>query len=322
MDRFQSLSVFAKVVEQGGFARAAERLQLSASAVSRHVAELEAHLGVRLLNRTTRKLSLTESGQAFHERTVQLLADLEEAEASVAASALSPRGTLRLTCPIAFGEWYVAPAIAAFSAQHPQLRFDVELSDRMVDLVEEGFDLGIRIGSSSSQALIARRIGETRLVCVASPSYVARHGVPKVPQDLTGHRCLVYSYQSVRDVWRFADARGVEHVVRIAGPAMSNNGRFLAALAACGMAISMEPDILVRDELRSGRLVELLAGYRPPAIPIHAVYPSRRHLSAKVRTFVDFIAKRFAGEALTAGLANPADRVAARSPARRRAQRA
>ena len=317
MDRLQSLSVFAKVVEQGSFARAADRLDLSASAVSRHVAELEAHLGVRLLNRTTRKLSLTESGQAFHERAVQLLADLEEAEVAVASSALAPRGTLRLTCPIAFGEWYVAPAIAAFAAQHPQLKFDVELSDRRVDLVEEGFDLAIRIGASPSQALIARRIGETQLVCVASPSYIARHGVPKVPQDLARQRCLVYSYQTVRDVWRFADARGVEHVVRIAGPAMSNNGRFLAALAVCGMAISMEPDIMVRDELRSGRLVELLPGYRPPAIPIHAVYPSRRHLSAKVRAFVDFIATRFAGEALNAIPAHRADR-APRSAARKR----
>jgi len=321
VDRFQSLSVFAQVVEQGGFARAAERLQLSASAVSRHVADLEAHLGVRLLNRTTRKLSLTESGQAFHERTVQLLADLEEAEVAVASSAVSPRGTLRVTCPIAFGEWHVAPAIAAFSAQHPQLRFDVELSDRRVDLVEEGFDLAIRIGFSSSQAVIARRIGETRLVCVASPSYLALHGVPKVPEDLAGHRCVVYSYQSVRDVWRFADARGVEHSVRIAGPVMSNNGRFLAALATCGMAIAMEPDMMVRDELRSGRLVEILSGFRPPAIPIHAVYPSRRHLSAKVRLFVDFIAQRLAGDRLVAPAARPADRVA-RSPARKRRARA
>jgi len=316
MDRLQSLEVFAKVVELGGFARAAERLQLSASAVSRHVAELESHLGVRLLNRTTRKLSLTESGQAFHERTVQLLSDLEEAEIAVASSAVSPRGTLRLTCPIAFGEWYVAPAIAAFASRHPQLRFDVELSDRMVDLVDEGFDLAIRIGTSPSQALIARPIGETRLVCVASPDYIARNGIPKVPQDLAKHRCLVYSYQSVRDVWRFTDARGAEHAVRIAGPAMSNNGRFLTALAACGVGISIEPDILVRDELRSGRLIELLAGYRPPAVPIHAMYPSRRHLSAKVRTFVDFIALRFAGDALHTG-ASKATGARSRRPASR-----
>jgi len=289
--------VFTKVVEQGSFARAADRLDLSASAVSRHVADLEAHLGVRLLNRTTRKLSLTESGQAFHERAVQLLSDLEEAEAAVAASALVPRGTLRLTCAIAFGERYVAPAIAAFGARHPQLRFDIELSDRMVDLVEEGFDVAIRVGASSSQALIARRIGQTQLICCASPDYIARHGKPRAPKDLAKHRCLAYSYLPIRDQWRFRDASGNEHVVRITSPVSANNGRFLALLAASGMAIAFEPDFAVRDEIRSGRLVELLAEYRPPAIPIHAVYPSRRHLSAKVRAFVDFMAERFAGEA-------------------------
>lgn len=297
MDRLRSLAVFAKVVELGSFARAAQRLDLSTSAVSRHVADLEAHLNARLLNRTTRKLSLTESGQSFHERAVQLLSDLEEAEAAVTASAVAPRGTLRLTCATTFGERHVAPAIAAFGEKHPQLRFDVELSDRMVDLVEEGFDLGIRIGPSSSQALIARRIGWTQLVCCASPAYLARHGTPQVPQDLAKHRCLTYSYLSIRDLWRFRDAVGVEHPVRVAGPVNANNGRFLAALATSGMAIALEPDFIVGDELRSGRLVELLPGFRPAAAPIHAVYPSRRHLSAKVRAFVDFIAERFASEA-------------------------
>lgn len=289
--------MFAKVVEQGSFARAAQRLDLSTSAVSRHVAHLEAHLNVRLLNRTTRKLSLTESGRAFHERAVQLLSDLEEAEAAVTASALAPRGTLKLTCAITFGERHVAPAIAAFGAKHPQLRFDVELSDRMVDLVEEGFDLGIRIGASSSQALIARRVGQTQLVCCASPDYLARHGTPRVPRDLTQHRCNTYSYLSIRDVWRFRDKTGAEQAVRISGPVNANNGRFLAEIAASGMAISLEPDFIVGDELASGRLVPLLTDFRPPPAPIYAVYPSRRHLSAKVRAFVDFIAERFASEA-------------------------
>jgi DNA-binding transcriptional LysR family regulator len=297
LDRFRSLAVFANVVEQGSFARAAQRLDLSTSAVSRYVADLEAHLNVRLLNRTTRKLSLTESGQAFHERVVQLLADLEEAEAAVTSSALAPRGTLKLTCAITFGERHIAPAIAAFGAKYPQLRFDVELSDRMVDLVDEGFDLGIRIGASSSQALIARRIGQTQLICCASPAYLARHGTPKVPRDLTQHRCLTYSYLSIRDVWRFRDAAGAEQTVRIAGPVHANNGRFLAAVAASGMAISLEPDFIVGEDLASGRLVPLLTDFRPPAASIYVVYPSRRHLSAKVRAFVDFIAERFASDA-------------------------
>lgn len=297
MDRFQSLAVFTKVVEQGGFARAAERLDLSTSAVSRHVSELEAHLGARLLNRTTRRLSLTESGQAFHERALQLLADLEEAEAAVAANALSPRGTLKLTCSITFGERHVAPAIADFSANYPELRFDVELSDRMVDLVEEGIDLAIRIGTTGSQALIARRIGTTAMICCASPAYVKRHGSPAVPADLAGHRCLGYAYLASRDLWQFRDAAGVEHPVRIFGPVHANNGRFLAELALAGTGIAFEPDFIVGDDIRAGRLLQLLPGFAPPTSPIYAVYPSRRHLSAKVRAFVDFIATRFAADA-------------------------
>ena len=294
MDRFQSLAVFAAVVEQGSFARAAERLDLSASAVSRHVSDLEAHLGVRLLNRTTRRLSLTEAGSAFHERAVQLLFDLEEAESAVAAGAVVPRGTLRLTCAIAFGERYIAPAIADFAERHGELRFDVELSDRMVDLVDEGLDLAIRIGASPSQALIARRIADTALVCCAAPAYLAQHGRPRVPEDLARHRCLTYAYLARRDVWRFTDASGTQRSVRVAGPVHANNGSFLAAAAKAGMAIALEPDFIVGDDIRAGRLVRVLPGFTPPTSPIYAVYPSRRHLSAKVRAFVDFLVERFA----------------------------
>jgi DNA-binding transcriptional LysR family regulator len=293
LDRFQSYGVFVKVVELGSFARAAERLDLSTSAVSRHVAELEAHLGVRLLNRTTRRLSLTEAGRAFHERAVQLLFDVEEAESAIAAGATTPRGTLRLTCSIAFGERYIAPAIAEFGTRHRELRFDVELSDRMVDLVEEGFDLAVRIGTSQSQALIARPIGETQLVCCAAPAYLAQHGIPREPADLTKHRCLTYSYLAVRDTWDFEDPSGRRQSVRVTGPVHANNGGFLAAIARTGMAIAMEPDFVVGDDVRAGRLISILPGYTPRAVPIYAVYPTRRHLSAKVRAFVDFLAERF-----------------------------
>ncbi len=181
MDRFQAMTAFARVVETGSFARAAERLGVSVSSVSRLVADLEAHLDARLLNRTTRRLSLTESGQAFFERCVQLLADLEEAEVAVTAASIVPRGTLRLTCSATFGARHLAPAIAAFAARHPQMRFDVELSERVVDLVEEGFDLAVRVGETGSQNLVGRRIGTTRLVCCAAPSYLARHGEPLEP---------------------------------------------------------------------------------------------------------------------------------------------
>ena len=294
MDRFLALTAFAKVVEQGSFARAADKLGVSTSAVSRHVADLEAHLSVRLLNRTTRRLSLTESGQAFHERCVQLLADLDEAEGSVRATTLVPRGTLRLTCAITFGIRHLAPAIAAFGAAHPDVSFEIELSDRAVDIVDEGFDLAIRIGGIGSQALVARRIGITELVCVASPSYLVRHGTPRAPEELSAHACLVYDYLATRDLWRFTDAGGAEHAVRVRGPARSNNGQMLTALAAAGLGISLEPDFIVAPHIAAGRLTPLLPDYRVPAGPINAVYPSRRHLSAKVRSFIDFLAGRFA----------------------------
>jgi len=295
VDRFRALTVFAKVVEQGSFARAAERLTLSTSAVSRHVAELEAHLATRLLNRTTRRLSLTETGQAFYERCVQLLADLEEAEETVSAAAVVPRGTLKLTCSISFGVRHLASAIAEFARRHPQLRFDVELSDRAIDIVDEGIDLAIRIGDIGSRSLIGRKIGVTQLVCCAAPSYLAHHAAPKTPADLAAHACLSYEYSRERNIWRFRDGEGNAHEVRIAGPAHANNGQMLCALGVAGMGIHLEPDFIVAPDVRAGRLVTLLPGFAPPSIAIYAAYPSRRHLSMKVRAFVDFLVSRFAG---------------------------
>jgi DNA-binding transcriptional LysR family regulator len=294
VDRLFAMQVFAQVVEKGSFAKAAERIGISTSACSRHVAELEAHLDTRLLNRTTRRLSLTESGQAFYERCVQLLADLEEAEQVVAASAARPRGTLKLTCGVDFGVRHVAPLVGAFAARHPEVRFDVQLSDRFVDLVEEGFDLAIRIGESPTQNLIARKLGETRLVPCAAPLYLREHGAPDAPADLARHACLTYEYLTPRGVWRFRDRAGKEHAVRVAGPVHANNGEMIVAAAVEGIGIAMEPDFVTEGELAAGRLVRILPGYAAPTTNIYAVYPTRRHLSAKVRAFVDFLAERFA----------------------------
>ena len=296
MDRFQAITAFSRVIEAGSFARAAERLDISVSAVSRQVADLEAHLGARLLNRTTRRLSLTESGTAFYERCVQLLADLVEAEEAVSASAVVPRGTLRMTSSISFGVGYLAPAIFEFRRQHPQLRFDIELSDRAVDLVDEGIDLAIRIGEIGSQALIGRKIGVAQLMCCAAPDYLERHARPLIPGDLAAHPCLTYAYSSIGNLWRFTDSRGVVHDVRVAGPVHANNGAMLAALAIAGVGVSLDPEFIVADALRVGRLVALLPGFTPPEISIYAAYPSRRHLSAKVRSFVDFLVAHFAHE--------------------------
>ena len=296
MDRFQAISAFVRVVETGSFARAAARLDVSVSSVSRQVADLEAHLDARLLNRTTRRLSLTESGQAFFERCVQLLADLEEAEVAVTAASIVPKGTLRLTCSATFGVRHLAPAIAAFAARHPQVRFDVELSERMVDLVEEGFDLAVRVGETGSQNLVGRRIGTTRLVCCAAPSYLARYGEPLEPEDLTRHACLTYEYAPNRNMWSFRDGKGALRQIRIDGPVHANNGRFNMALAANGLGIAREPDFIVGPDVKSGRLKPILCRFEPPPLNIYVVYPSRRHLSAKVRAFADFLVARFAPE--------------------------
>ncbi len=294
MDRFQALTAFAKVVEAGSFVAAARRLDVSVSAVSRHVAELEAHLDVRLLNRTTRRLSLTESGGVFYEHCVQLLADLDEAEQSASASAVTPRGTLRLSASVTFGERHLAPAIGAFVERYPDMRFDVELSDRAVDLVEEGFDAAVRIGAIGSQNLVGRAVGTTSLVCCAAPDYLRRRGEPKRPDDLAGHECLTYEYASQRNTWPFRERDGSAREVKVSGAVHANSGRFLAALAAEGRGIAYEPDFIVGPDVRAGRLMPILRAFQPPPSTIQLVYPSRRHLSAKVRAFADFLRERFA----------------------------
>lgn len=299
MDRFLAIQSFAKVVESGSFARAAERLNLSTSAISRQVSELEAHLDVRLLNRTTRRLSLTEAGQSFYEHAVQLLADLEDAEASVRVAASAPKGTLRLTSGVSFGIRYLAPVLADFAVEHPEVVFDLDVSDRAVDLVEEGYDLAVRIGSIGQQGMVSRRLGWTQIVCCAAPAYLARSPAPlEEPADLAGHECLSYANVGLPNAWRFTHASGGKDdvTVRIAPRHRANNGQLLASLAAAGLGVVYTPDFIVADEIRAGKLVRLLPDYRPPRSPIAAVYPSRRHLSAKVRVVVDYLARRYADE--------------------------
>ncbi len=288
------MRAFAQVVELGSFAKAADRLGLSTSAASRHVADLEAHLQTRLLNRTTRRVSLTESGRAYYERAIQLLADLDEAEQEASRAAVVPRGTIKLTSSVNFGVRHVAPAIAEFMLGHREVRFDVSLADRMVDLVEEGFDLGIRIGGPGAENLVARKLGETRLVPCASPAYLTAHGSPLVPEDLARHNCFTYEHVTPHNLWRFRDPAGAERAVRVEGSLHSNNGDLLAEAAVHGAGIVFEPAFIVGPDVRAGRLVPLLQEFVPPPLPIYAVYPSRKHLSAKVRLFVDFLVARFA----------------------------
>jgi len=294
MDRLAAIEAFVRVVESGSFVRAAERMALSTSALSQRVADLEAHLGTRLLNRTTRKLSLTESGQAFFERGVALLADLEEAEQLASSSAASPRGTLKLTCAHAIGVQRLAPAIARFHQRHPGLRFEVVVADRLVDLVDEGFDLAVRIGIIGSENLVARKLGTMQLLLCAAPAYLARRGVPQTPAELEQHDLLTYAYARTPRLWTLRAPDGAVVEVRAAGSLHANSGEVLVAAAVAGQGIVLETDFHVGADLAAGRLLRVLPQYAGGGGDIWAVYPSRRHLSAKVRLFVDQLAAEFA----------------------------
>ena len=294
MDRFASISAFVTVVETGSFARAAERLASSTSTLSRQVAELEQHLGVRLLNRTTRKLSLTEGGQAFYEGAGQLLVELNEIEALASSSTTALRGTLRLTCSHAMGVQHIAPAIASFSLRYPELRFDVSVTDRIVDLVDEGFDLGIRIGHVGSEHLAARRLGTMRMLVCTAPAYLKAHGVPRTPADLARHAVLIYTNGPNPRTWRLTDSQGRHHDVRVAGPLQSNGGDLILAAAISGMGVIFGPDFIVKPQLDAGSLMRVLPEFDHAVGVIWALYPSRRHVSAKVRLFVDHLARQLA----------------------------
>ena len=246
MDKFEAMRVFCSVIEAGGFASAADQMGLSTSAVSRPIAQLEAHLNVRLLNCTTRRMSPTDEGFAYFERCTQLLADLDETEASVSGEAHHPRGRLRLTAPIALAISRLAPAFAAFSQAYPDITLDIMLSDGIADFAEEGLDLAIRVGRVGSDNLVAGHIGETALLIAAAPAYLARAGTPQTPADLARHACLTYAYSSTGNQWPFNDKDGKPFSVRIGGPVNSNNGMLLGEMAAAGCGIAQGPCFILQ----------------------------------------------------------------------------
>lgn len=292
MDRWQEMASFLAVVDAGSFVGAADSTGLTKAAVSRQVAALEARLGVRLMHRTTRRLSLTEDGQRFAARARELMANLEEVEADVASQSTEAVGQLRINAPLTFGVRHLAPLWSRFLAQNPKLALDVSLNDRVVDLVDEGYDLAIRITNLPSSQLVSRTLASTRMIACASPSYLKRHGSPAQPADLARHRIAAYSYWSSRDEWTFTGPDG-EASVRTHPFIHTNNGDTCQALALAGEAIILQPDFIVGDDLRSGALVEVLPGYLAIDIGIHAVYPSRKHLAVKTRRLVDFLVDAF-----------------------------
>lgn len=292
VDRFLQLAALVRTMDRGSQAAAARELGVTAAMVGRYLQALEDRLGARLLNRTTARQSLTEAGAAFYARAQGILEQMEEAETSAADRAMEPRGTLRVNAPMSFGTRHLAAAIAGFRRDNPRLRVELVLNDRVVDLIEEGYDVAVRIGRLAESGLIARRLSPCRLVACASPAYLDRRGWPAAPVDLQGHDCLVYSYTRDGDVWRFHGEHG-EQEVRVSGSLVANNGDALMAAALAGQGVILQPSFIVGEALRDGRLLPVLPGWRLADFTIYAVYPSARHLSPKVRRFVDFLAARF-----------------------------
>ncbi len=292
MEQLKEMAVFARVVECESFSGAARLLGLSKSAVSKQVGRLESRLGVRLLNRTTRRLSLTEAGSAFFEACQRVVAEAEAAERTVRHLAAAPRGTLRVNAPMSFGASHVAPLLPDFMARYPELAVDMVLNDRLVDLVEEGFDVGVRIGRLMDSSLIARRLGPNRMLLAAAPAYLAARGRPRRPHDLLEHECLIYSYRQGPSDWRF---RGPEGEVRVpvSGRLRINNGDALHTAALAGLGITLQPSFICGADIRAGRMERLLPDWQAASeSSIYAIYPASRNLLPKVRVFVDFLAAR------------------------------
>lgn len=293
MDRLRALEVFVEVVRKDGFARAADALDTSPANVTRYISDLEAHLQTRLLNRSSRKMSMTASGEALFERAKSILDDVAEAEAIVSSATMRPRGLLRINAPLSFGVLHLAPLWPKFMALYPEVELDVALIDRVVDIVDEGYDMALRISRAGSTAHAARKLATSRNIVCASPAYLEKHGAPQVPADLLRHRCIGYSYAATADEWHFFDANKVETAVKVPCVMHTNNGDTARAAALGGLGIIWQPSFLIGADLRAGRLLPLLPGYHLPDIDIQAVYPSRRHLSAKVRVMIDFLVEAF-----------------------------
>jgi DNA-binding transcriptional LysR family regulator len=297
LDRITGLEVFAKVAALGSLSAAARALGLSQTMVTKHIAALEARLGIRLFHRTTRRLTITEAGRNYLEAVTPILAELEAADSTVAADRFEPRGVLRVNAPVSFGTRQIAPLLAEFARRHPQVSVELGLNDRLVDLADEGWDLAIRIGSLRDSSLIARRLAPCRVVLCAAPSYLAARGTPRTLAELTRHNCLGYTLSVQSNAWRWPFGAKGEVAVDIAGNLSANNGDALRAAAVAGQGIIYQPTFIVGDDIRTGALSPLVLDAEPMELGgIYAVYLPGHPPAAKVRAFIDFLAARFAPE--------------------------
>ena len=292
MESLTDIAVFVQVVDSGSFTAAAERLEISKSVVSKYVSRLEDRLGARLLNRTTRRLSLTEVGHVFYERSRKGLADIEDAELEVSRMQGTPRGTLRLNTPMSFGIMHIAPGLAEFMRQYPDVTVDMNLNDRIVDVIDEGYDVSIRIAELPDSSLVARRLAPCRHAIVAAPEYLEARGTPRTPAELQDHNIITYRYQESAQEWHFRSADNKASAVPVAGSLTVDNSLAIRAALLAGVGIGRTPTFVVGEDIREGRLVSLLKGSETLEVSIYLVYAQRRHMSPKVRAFLDFMAAR------------------------------
>ncbi|MYM87765.1 LysR family transcriptional regulator [Rugamonas sp. FT107W] len=306
MDKLRSMEIFVAVVDAGNFTAAASAFQLSPVMVGKHIAHLEATLGARLLTRTTRRQSLTEIGAQYVEQCRAILAQIAAAESGAEAMRSVPRGRLRITAPVSFGSEWLAPAISDYLRLHPEVGVDLSLNDRMVDLVEEGYDAAVRIGALDDSGMIARPLFNYAMAICASPAYLKKHGTPRTPDDLARHECLDFMVGAVGVRWRLQSVHGLRGL-RALPPSRfrTNSGQALRMAALKDFGIVMQAEVLLAQDIAAGRLKPVLCDYLPPARPMHLVYPRDRLATPKLTTFIDFIVERF-GPAAALPLASSA----------------
>ena len=295
MDKVASLRAFVKVVESGSFAEAGRQLRLSRSAISKYIADLEESLGVQLLNRTTRHASPTENGQRYFERAVVILSEIEAADQAVTQAQSAPRGLLRVNAPMSFGTMRLGPVVADFMAGYPELQLQIVLSDDLLDPVQDGFDVTLRIAELESSSLVARRIMPVERVICAAPAYLARHGTPGSPEDLRRHTSLTYGFLLTGNQWKLTGVDG-DHWIQPAWTLCVNTAEVLRDVAIRGQGIALIPRFIAAEALERGALTAILSDYVAPPLALYAIYPPTRHLSVKVRLFIDFLVKRFGHE--------------------------
>ncbi|MEO7071829.1 MAG: LysR family transcriptional regulator [Rhodanobacter sp.] len=290
MSQLEDMRIFAETVDAQSFTAAAERLGLSKQFVSKRIAALEKRLGARLLVRSTRRLRITDLGLAYHERAQRILQEVDAAEQMVTSQTAAPRGVLRLSAPMTFATMHLSALIPAFMQRYPEVLVELELNDRTVDLIGEGYDMAVRIGILADSSLIARRITSVQLITCASPDYLRRHGIPTAPEQLPAHDCLIYGHTRQGE-WTFRGA-GRTRKISVSGPMRCNNGEMLRDAAIAGLGLVILPDFIVANALVDGRLVEVLEAFRPASFTVHAVYPQHRESSLLVRAFTDFLVER------------------------------